>query len=242
MSTTPHEGGNFPWAGQADADACTIALENLVSRLPEALSSEGKVHAESLMAAAGVAAGVAAQVSLLADADALARARANNELMDAQLTDGRVMLFGDPLNHMLFTNDASLARSRVWNMLLAAAKAKGMPDDLIPDIEDMFRHVSHSLGTGREGFPSTPPDRQPLLPAQGLLQMVSPVILDCLSGDPGAAGARPAETSWVAVTAQAAAQFLFASAQVVPPAISISIAMESAIYGSKLRPDPALQA
>jgi hypothetical protein len=68
------------------------------------------------------------------------------------------------------------------------------------------------------------------------------VILECLSGGPGAAGLRPAETSGVAMTAQAAAQLLFASAQVGPPATCISIAMGSAIYGSKLWPEAAPQA
>jgi hypothetical protein len=238
----PAQENTFPWAGQPDEIGCNFAFGHLMRNLPGRLTTPGnRLHAETLLAAAGAVAGLAAQISLLADPVGLARAKADGQLLDAKFKDGRVFLYGDALNNMPFTNDVALARSRVWNCLVAGALAKGLDASAIPDVDAMFRHVTSSLGSEREGFPSTPAAHQPLMPARDLLKIVAPVSLACLTGEIDAItdknNFRAFEPSWVAVTAQMAANQLMAATQALAPGLCITIAMESAIYASKLRGD-----
>jgi hypothetical protein len=234
----------FPWAGQPDEIGCNFAFGHLMRNLPGRLATDGRLHAESLMAASGAIAGLTAQVALLADPPKLEKAKGAGQLLDATMKDGRTFLYGDAINEMLYTNDIALARSRVWNCLVAGALSTGMSDHAIPDINEMFRHVTASLGTDREGFPSTPANHQPLMPVRDLLKLVAPVSFACLTGeiDPitDKNNFRAHEPSWVAITAQLAGNQLVAATQVLKPELCITIAMESAIYASKLRGDDAL--
>ncbi len=235
---------SFPWAGQPDEIGCNFAFGHLMRNMSAPLVTDGRLHAETLISATGAIAGLAAQISLLADRDALDQARFSGQLLDATMKDGRTFLYGDALNTMLFTNDIALARSRVWNCLVAAALSKGMSQDAIPDINGLFRHVTASLGSEREGLPSTPADHQPLMPVRDLLKRVMPVAFACLTGeiDPITRknGFRADEPSWVAITAQLAGAQLAGATQVLAPQTCITIAMESAIYASKLRGEDAL--
>ncbi len=230
----------FPWAGQPDEIGCNFAFGHLVRALPHRLTDkDGRLHAETLLTAAGAFAGLCAQISMLADPEGLAKAKASGQLVDATLKDGRVLLFGDALNNMLFTNDVAFARSRIWNTLVAAALSKGMPESAIPDLDEMFRHVTASLGSDREGFPSTSLQNQPAFSAHKMLKLVGQVAFSCLTGEIDAITRKnnfsALETSWVAVTAQAAAAILLDATQVLAPEKCVTIAMEAAIYGSKLR-------
>jgi len=235
----PPPASNFPWAGQKDEIGCNFAFAHLVRNLPVRLTSDGRIHAETLMAAAGVVAGIAAQISLISDPAVLTKAKATGQLVDATFKDGRVMLYGDALNLMLYTNDVALARARVWNMLVAAALSTGMNRQAIPNMEALFQHVTRAMGSEREGFPSTPPNHQPLLSAHDLLKLVAPLAFECLTGEIDAItkknGFRAFETSWVTVTAQAAANVLIDATQVLAPELCVTIGMESAIYASKIR-------
>ena len=189
-------------------------------------------------------AGLTAQISLFADHDRVHKASTAGQVLEAMTKDGRAFLYGDAINEMLFTNDIAVARSRVWNCLVAAALSVGMSRETIPDLNEMFRHVTASLGGEREGYPSTPADHQPLMSAHELLRLVTPVSFACLTGeiDPITKknNFRAAEPSWVAITAQFAGNQLAAATQVLTPQLCITIAMESAIYASKLRGDPDL--
>jgi hypothetical protein len=233
----------FPWAGQPDEIGCNFALGHLIKNLPLRLATGGRLHADTLMAAAGAVAGLCAQISLLSDEAALAEGKASGNLAEATLTDGRKFLYGDALNAFLTTTDADLARSRVWNMLISAALSVGMPEEELPDLAAMFQHVTKVLGSDREGLPSTPEAHQPLMPVQKLLQIVAPLAFECLTGeiDPicKEKGFRANEPSWVAVTAQAAAGLLVKANEILHPGIAATIAMESAIYASKIRGNDA---
>jgi len=227
----------FPWSGQPDAAGCDLALRQLLIALPARMAPNGLLHPESLMAAAGSIAGLAAQVSLLADEQALAEAKASGGLLDVTLNDGRKFLYGDALNRMLWTLDPAFVRARLWNMLVAAAMDRGLPENDVPDLEMMFRYVTQAMGTDREGFPSTPREHQPHLPTQKMIQLVGNLGFQCLTGELTPAveqpGHRASEVTWAAITAQAAASFLLRASATLPPRISMMIAMESAIYASK---------
>lgn len=235
-------GNFFPWAGQADETACNYAFGMLIRNLPARVMIENKLHAPTLMAAIGAVAGVSAQVSLLADVEKIQKATEDKKILEVKLKDGRTLLYGDALNEMLYSaRDPVLARSRVWNMMVSAALTKGLDRKDLPNVPEMFKHVSEAFGTPKEGRPSTPDNAQPVMPVRDLLRLVGPVSFAALAGEmqpTGAVGGEPIRSnrkSWVAITAQAAGNLLLTATKIMPPALCLSIAMESAIYASKLR-------
>jgi hypothetical protein len=242
--TTPNAntGNAFPWAGQPDETACNYAFGLLLRNLPARVMIENKLHTPTLMTAIGAVAGVAAQVSLLADAAKMQKVTDEKKLLEVKLKDGRTMMYGDALNEMLYSaRDPLLAPSRVWNMMVSAALSKGLDRSALPNVPDMFKHVSESFGTEKEGRPSTPDNAQPIASVRDLLRVVGPVSFAALAGEmqpTGQIGGEPlraSRLSWVAITAQAAGHLLATSAKVMPPALCLTVAMEAAIYASKLR-------
>ena len=234
-------GAHFPWAGQPDDIACNFAFGLIMRNLPPRIAYEEKMHAPTLMAAAGAIAGACAQISLLADAERTAKARAEGRIKEMALKDGRVFLFGDALNEMLYSvSDPETARSRVWNMLVTAALEKGLDRSELPNVPAMFRHVNDSFGSVVEGLPSVPQNAQPIMPVGDLMKRVGPLALEALSREllptlaTNGQELRANRKSWVAITAQAAGNLLMTSSRVMPPAMCLTIAMESAIYASKL--------
>ena len=234
-------GNYFPWAGKSDEIACNFAFGLIMRNLPPRLARDERMHAPTLMAAAGAIAGVCAQISLFADAERIEKARAENRIKEMALKDGRVFLFGEALNDMLYSvRDAEVARSRVWNMLVTAALQKGLDRSELPNVPAMFRHVNASFESVVEGLPSVPQNAQPLVPVRDLLKLVGPLTLAALDGElqPGLAlngqDLRANRKSWVAITAQVAGNLLLTASRVMPPAMCLTIAMESAIYASKL--------
>jgi len=234
-------GNPFPWAGQADETACNYAFGNLIRSLPPRIVLDGKLHAPTLMAAIGAVAGVAAQISLLADAEKMEKVTAEKKLSEVTLkADGRIFLYGDALNQMLYSvNDPVLARSRVWNMMVSAALSKGLDRKDLPNVPAMFRHVSDSFNTAKEGRPSVDEKLQPVASTRDLLKLAGPVAFAALAGEISPAITAQAglasRKSWVAITAQAAANMLLSSSRIMTPAQCLTIAMESAIYASKMR-------
>lgn len=234
-------GNPFPWAGQADETACNYAFGNLIRNLPLRTVLDGKVHAPTLMAAIGAVAGVSAQISLLADAEKMEKVTAEKKLAEVTLkSDGRIFLYGEGLNEMLYSvKDPVLARSRVWNMMVSAALSKGLDRKDLPNVPAMFKHVSDSFNTPKEGRPSVGENLQPVASVRDLLKLVGPVAFAALAGEITPAITQQtglaSRKSWVAITAQAAANMLLRSSSILPPAQALTIAMESAIYASKMR-------
>ena len=233
-------GNNFPWAGQADETACNYAFGLLIRNVNQRLAIGDKTHAPTIMAAAGAIAGVAAQVSLLSDIEMIQKAQEEKKIAEVTLKDGRKFLYGDALNRMLYSvNDPVLASSRAWNMMVSAALSRGLDRSKLPNVPNMFKHVSESFGTDREGFPSVADNAKPALPVRDLLKLVGPVAFAALAGEidrtlANAAG-RANRKSWVAITAQSAANTLLYASRVLPLETCLTIGMESAIYASKMR-------
>lgn len=239
-------GNTFPWAGQSDEIACTFSFGLIMRNLPPRIALEKKTHAPTIMAAAGAIAGVCAQISLLADAELLEKARAEDRIKKVTLKDGRVLILGDALNEMLYSaRDPEIARSRVWNMMVTAALEKGLDRRELPNVPAMFRHVNESLGSVVEGLPSVPQNAQPIMPVRDLLKRVGPMTLEALAGDLARAlvkdgqDVRASRKSWVAITAQVAGNLLLTASRVMPPAMCLTIGMESAIYASKISANDA---
>ena len=85
----------LPWAGWPDEIGCNFAAGHLVRNLGVPLTIEGRLHAETLMCAAGAIAGWGAHRSLMTGA------RTGQQVSMVTLNDGRTMLYGDAINDML---------------------------------------------------------------------------------------------------------------------------------------------
>lgn len=221
----------LPWAGWPDEIGCNFAAGHLVQNLSGPLVVDGRIHAETLMCAAGAVAGWGAHCSLITSGRGYTK-------QIATLADGRELLFGDDINSMLMSNDPATAPRCVWNNLAGTAIGHGLPQSNLPDINDMFRSVVERLGGPLEGKPSTPDTLQPHMPAAKLLEHVLPVTLACLTGEISETtkknGFSAAETSYQIVTAWVAAKILSQCCGVMDPKMALICGMESAIYASKL--------
>lgn len=230
--STPSGEAKFPWAGDPSFIACNLATGNLANNLASWLMQDGRVHAETYVAASGAIAGYTAQQSLIA-----MHSSANPSKIHMVTTSGENYLFGEPLNDMLFAKTEAERDGRVWPRAAGAAVSAGLPMSQIPNTDDMFRHVAQSLGGPMEGRPSTGPTHQPLAPARQLLARCWPHVTHLFEADFDDVHRRfgPVPPKWwCAVAAYATARAVIDVKDVLPPAIAITILMESAIYASKL--------
>lgn len=224
----------YSWTGDvASAAACNWALGHLASNLPIMLAKDGHTHAETYVAAAGAIAGFAAQRTLFENSTPAA----SQSISAVKTRDGSTYWFGDELNFMLIARTQADAGTRVWSVASGGAHAAGLPVDQIPDVGRMFAHVASSIGGEHEGLPSVAPKHRPLLPGRELLKQVWPIALTCFSGSlPGAKreyGSAPLKW-WSAIAARASARPIIDVKGVLPPALALTILMETAIYASKL--------
>lgn len=228
----------LPWAGWPDEIGCNFAAGHLVQNLSQPLiDGDGRLHAETFMAAAGVLAGWGAQRSLFADPRTLSGEAL--QLHMVTLKDGREMLYGDAINNRLMSSDPDQAKVCVWNNLAGTAIGHGLAEADLPEVGELFRKVTERMGGPLEGMPTTPDDRRPAAPAGELLARVMPVAVACLTGEISEItrkqGFAASESSYQAVTAWTAAKVLAQCCSVMAPGRALVIGMESAIYGSKLR-------
>lgn len=224
----------FPWSGDGDCEiACNLAAGNIANNLPRRLTRDGRIHAETYVAAAGAIAGFAAQCSLLATADAATTAG----LHTVVTKDGSRFLFGDPLNDTLLARTDSEARGRVWPVAASAAVAAGLAKGSALDLEPMFAHVAATIGSDREGLPSVPVEHHPHLAGRDLLKIVWPMAAQFLAGDFDEFHRRfgPVPRQWWgAVAAFGAGRPILDVKDVLAPELALTILMETAIYTSKL--------
>jgi hypothetical protein len=226
----PSGEAKFPWPNGQSYVACNLAAGNLANNLASWVERDGRVHAETYVAASGAIAGYAAQQSLK-ELDATAHLRV------ATTASGDKYLFGDPLNDMLVAKTEAEANGRVWSRAASAAVSAGLPMARVPNWEDMFGHVAGSLGGPLEGRPSTGPSHQPAVPVRQLLALFWPHALSFFKGDFDELHKRFGPVplkSWCAVAAYTTARPIIDVKDVLDPAIALTILMESAIYASKL--------
>ncbi len=132
MSTRPSAA--MPWANDAkNFIGCNFAYGNLAIHLPKVLTVNGRLHAETYVAACGVIAGFAAQRALLVQNSAF---RMDN-LKEDSLVDGLFLvrgprgerfIFGEPLKEMIFLKGrpATEISARLWEWAIGGAVAAGL--------------------------------------------------------------------------------------------------------------------
>lgn len=231
------EGGgtkeSMPWEGDPSTVACNLASGNIANNLGRWLTRDGRLHAETYVAASGAITGFAAQMSFMAVAEG------TSGLKIATTKTGKRYFFGDGLNAVLASNDAALARGCAWNVALGGAVAAGLPPERAPVLDDMFRYVVSVIGSEKEGWPSVDRNNHPQLSGIDLVKLLWPRVMQLLKADFDETHRRfgPVPQKWWGpVTAYGCARPILEVREVLAPATALTIFMETAIYCSKLHP------
>lgn len=227
----------MPWNHGADATACNLAFGHLAGNLKIHLKHQGRVHAETLLAASGAIAGFAAQRSMMARLAAAPDPAVLRQLHIITTAAGHKFLFGDPLNDTLIAKREEESYERVFSLAAGAAVEIGLPPDRLPDQGSFFGHVARDLGGENEGWTSVDVRHRPTLPVKDLLDVVWPFACSILDGRvPGhdeTFGVAPQR--WrPAITAWCTNVHIRDVASVLDPLTAYTIVVESAIYASKI--------
>lgn len=229
------EAAEFPW-GPDDEIIANSAIGNLRDNLLAAMKDEQGVHTESLMVAIGAIAGFAAAYAVWETMIKTAKAQLMKDLHVLQGANGATYYSGDILNAILLPQAGS--RHTIWEYVGGGAIKAGVARENLPDIEGIFAHVAGTIGSDRFGVVRVPDDHQPAFTAHEALMAVWPRTKDMLGSTqaPGAEGRSLAIEHWPAVAGIVAQQFIVMAKDVLDPALSAHIVMESAIAMSKIDP------
>jgi hypothetical protein len=234
----------MPWKDTPDETAANFAYTHLVKNLPVRLEADGRVHAETLLAASGAICGYACQHA------ALERVRhgaptGGDRLMAITCGNGQRYLMGDMLNELFF-NGPGDPHAKLWPLLSGTAAGNGLAPAGQPTSAEIFSPIAASLGEPHEGRISVDDRHQPAVPVAPLLRAVWPLAMLCLTGEimkdsalirgSGRSFAAPVAL-WPAVTAWAAVQHFGQALGVLDARTAMLIVMQSASFGSKLPRD-----
>lgn len=234
-SKTPYE---IPWKHAPDEVAANLALADLINNLPRKLSVDGKIHAETLLAASGAIAGFTAQRSLMYRMSAEDITAPMSGFQIVQTTSGGLFFFGDPLDQALVPQSPT-DLDKLWPLAGSGAIDAGLDPDDLPPLEPMFEYVAQTLGSNREGTTSIE-GVQFQAATHALLKAVWPLAMMCFNGQVSGQALNPpviVTPRWrPIIAAQAAARMIRDTAGLIPPRTALTIVMETAIYASKLAP------
>ena len=195
-----------------------VASKEIYHAMMKALQSERGVHVETLFTALGALAGFACQMGLRAEYAARSE---TPPFVVIQGVDGHAFFFGDILN-------APLAETRysVWSLVAGQAQKLGATP--LPDLGEIFTHVSKTCGTEAFGVPRYPGEgRANDLPVR-LLQVFWPVL------HPRVSKFCMTPTTWHVAYGLAIQEAMTTAKSVIEPAAAAQIIMECAIPMSKI--------
>jgi hypothetical protein len=197
-----------------------IGAKEVFQRLLEVLKNERGVHAESLLTALGALAGYACQAALRAQATAKGLDETSS-LVVVEMQDGSKYFYGDPLNDLLIGTQYS-----VWGLVGGAAQQLGVTE--LPDLNEMFSHVTTVLGTDQFGIPRVPSAHRaadhPIDYLRALWKPLHPIVrIFC-----------PEPSHWPILYGLAVQEAMTAGKDAIAPRLAFVIVMESAIAMSKI--------
>lgn len=239
-------GGPFPWTpardgaeeGEPQSRVCDAALAAIRDHLRAMVIAEGRVHAETYLAAAGALAGFAAQRALFQRLSVLSAERRVGQVMVTTTKAGEKFFFGDRLNDALIARHEAEKRLKIWPLALDAAISSGMTPASAPKLETLFGYVAGRIS--EPFFPS--PEKKPGASAKDLLALFWPLARQAFDGRLRARVRAEGDPKVVSqhwrpvILALLAQDSLLEAAQALPLAKALTILMESAIYGSKVDP------
>ena len=238
--------GPFPWTpasngteeGEPQSEICNVALADIRKHLRTMVTADGRVHAETYLAATGVLAGFAAQRALFHRLSALSTERRVGQVMVTTTKAGEKFFFGDRLNDALIARGGAEKRLKIWPLALDAAISSGMKPASAPRLETLFGYVAGRIS--EPFFPS--PEKKPGASAKDLLALFWPLARQAFDGRLTARKRAEDEPRVVSqhwrpvILALLAQDCLLEATQVMAPAKALTILMESAIYCSKVDP------
>ncbi|MDQ8023121.1 MAG: hypothetical protein REI94_14890 [Moraxellaceae bacterium] len=194
--------------------------QEVVQALVGKLNTGNGVHVESLLCALGSLAGYACQARLRAQA--LEKGTPENKVfVIVETTNGGKYYFGDPLNKALAESKYS-----VWGLAAGAAQHHGCAD--LPDVAEIFGHVSKTVGNADFGHPRLPERHQPALKPVSYVQAYWAALL------PTVKRCCPKPSEWPILYGIAIQQVMGMSKQILPADMALRIVMESAVPMSKI--------
>lgn len=197
-----------------------LGSKEVNQRLINAMKNEKGVHVESLLSALGALAGYSCQANLRAQA--LAKGMPETAAFTViDTADGKKYFFGDPLNQALAESQYS-----VWGLAAGAAQHNGCSS--LPDISEMFAHVSKTVGSDEFGIPRIPEGHQPGDTPINYVRIFWPNLLPTIKKF----CQKPSE--WPILFGLAAQEIMDMSKGVIAPDLALTIVMESAIPMSKV--------
>jgi hypothetical protein len=212
--------------GKAGALPKTAASVIISEYLIAALTEDGGVRAENILAAIGALAGFAAQQTIR---ETFIKEHGQTEqslFTIIETKDGATYYFGDTLNMIVASTTAG--QLSIWRVVAGTAVEAGLKP--LPSLEAMFARVSKNLGTEEFGMPDVPKHHRPTLHPRIALDQFWVEIHGLLLSN----GIEPLH--WALELAVTAQNLMRQTAQGVPPAVALQIVMEAAIAMSKVSP------
>lgn len=195
------------------------AKENL-QRLLKGMKSEKGIHIESLLCALGALAGYACQASLRAQAQGKGLPE-TAAFQVVSTTGGKNYFFGDPLNNALVGSQYS-----VWGLAGGAAQYAGARE--FPDINEIFQHVTSTVGGDQFGIPRVPDNHKAGDSAINYLTALWPALF------PTVKLFCPTPVDWPILYSFAIQEAIEMAKAVIDPALAFRIVVESAIPMSRV--------
>jgi hypothetical protein len=198
-----------------------IGAKEILQRILSAMKDERGVHVDSVLCALGALAGYACQASVRAQA-MIAGVDENALFVVVDTQDGGQYYFGDALNKPLAESQYS-----VWGIAAAGAQMAGA--STLIDLNDVFKHVSETVGSEAFGKPRYPQGHNAGDTPAGFLKALWPALfptvkLFCQTPD-----------HWPILYAIAAQQAIVMGKEAIAPELALQIVMESAVPMSKVK-------
>ncbi|MGB8355839.1 MAG: hypothetical protein WCD79_18215 [Chthoniobacteraceae bacterium] len=198
-----------------------VAAKEVNQRLIASMKTERGVHIESFLVVLGSLAGFSCQMAAREKlANPTGGPQAQGSWAIATGSDGTQYYFGDLLNKPLVEDQHS-----VWSLVAGAVQKLGAQ---IPDVNDIFKHVAGTVGSGGFGVPRIPADHSPGDLPINFLKVAWPKMLPLISqlcDGPG---------EWPLLFGIAIQEAIGMAKGMINPTLAASIAMEAAVPMSKV--------
>ena len=197
-----------------------IGSKEITHRLLSAMKGENGVHIESVLCALGSLAGYSCQASVRAQATAQGLEETTN-LVTVITKNGRHFFFGDHLNKPLAESVYS-----VWNLAGGAAQQGGC--QTLPDVMEIFEHVTNSIETDAFGQPRMTKEHLPQDTPINYVQTLWPEFLPMIRKF------CPDPEHWPILLGLSVQQMIIMGKDILDPCQALKLVMESAIPMSKV--------
>ena len=233
---------HYPWSDTSPIKG-NLAIGNLRENLQRLLTDDRGIHAETLLASIGAIAGYASQNAFWHQTGlhpTTAPERIGDQLVVVRLHSGERLFYGDGINSYLAGGPGDTEKLFLWGFVQGALLQLEIPLDRHPDLNAMFARVTKVAGTDAFGMPDVPVNHRPKVPVVQLIKELWPSVENIFKFAPprgvAATEADIGEAYWPFVSFIVASQFIQLAGPYVPPDVTATLVMESAIAASKLDP------